>query len=146
MQRQLASKDHSNINNDMKTLVLVLLGAIVVTSCSIFPPKYDNNEYQLLVELEVASRRIKENCSDPNTIRQYLESMAHSTEILNTYSFYLPNNTDLFEISKILVHDIQEMKGRYNDGKKPSEIYCKLKAETLTAKVRRALEGFGKTQ
>ena len=116
----------------------------VLLSCSILPPKYDANEYMILAQLETHSRFMKTECSDPIKVRARLDDMMFNVELLSTYAFFLPRNSETFEISKILVEDIQEMSERYDDGDAPSTTYCKLKSRTFIEKARRVLTSIGK--
>ena len=72
--------------------------------------------------------------------------MAWDAELLTSYSFFLPRNSEIFEISKILADDVREMIDRYDDGEVPSVTYCKIKAKAFTTKARRALVSIGDMQ
>jgi len=131
----------------MKTKVLSLLAVVLIVSgCSLLPPNYDNNEYLQFARLETHSRFLREECVDPILVRNRLDQMLWDAELLNSYSFFLPRNSDIFEISKILAEDVREMMARYDDGEAPSITYCKIKSAAFTTKARRALESIGNMQ
>jgi len=85
-------------------------------------------------------------CVDPVLVRKRLDLMLFDSEHLNSYAFFLPRNSEVFEISKILAVDVEEMMERYDDGEAPSPVYCKIKSKAFTAKARRALETIGGMQ
>ena len=131
----------------MKTKVLSLLAVVLIVSgCSLLPPNYDNNEYLQFARLETHSRFLREECVYPILVRNRLDQMLWDAELLNSYSFFLPRNSDIFEISKILAEDVREMMARYDDGEAPSITYCKIKSKAFTTKARRALESIGNMQ
>lgn len=123
---------------------LILLIAILASGCSLIPPSYDNNEYLQFAKLETHARFLHTECSDPVKVRARLNEMHFEVEVLTSYSFYLPRNSDIFEVTKILTQDVKEMSKRYDDGNAPSSMYCKLKSKTITTKARRALVSVGK--
>jgi len=133
----------------IKTLYLLTVVTVVllVSSCaSLLPPAYDNNEYFLFSKLETHSRFLRAECPFPEQVRDRLDLMLFDSEHLNSYTFFLPRNSDIFEISKILAVDVREMMDRYDDGEAPSTVYCKIKSKAFTAKARRALESIGNMQ
>jgi hypothetical protein len=131
----------------MKTNILSALALVVILSgCSLLPPNYDNNEYMQFARLETHSRFLREECVDPVLVRNRLDLMLFDAELLNSYSFFLPRNSEIFEISKILATDVREMMDRYDDGEAPSITYCKIKSKAFTTKARRALESIGDMQ
>lgn len=129
----------------MKILYSLAL-ILILASCSVMPPKYDNNEYYTLVKLETHSRYLQNECKNPLIVQGRLTKMLWEAEVLNSYAFFLPRNTEIYEISKILVEDVTEMKQRYNDKPFPSISYCTIKSKTFTAKARRALEAIGQLE
>lgn len=131
----------------MKTKILSTLAIVLVLSgCSLLPPNYDNNEYMQFAKLETHSRFLREECVDPVLVRNRLDKMLWDSELLNSYSFFLPRNSEIFEISIILADDVREMMARYDDGEAPSITYCKIKSKAFTTKARRALESIGDMQ
>jgi len=132
----------------MKTKILHILAiTMLVSSCASFlPPSYDNNEYFLFSKLETHSRFLRLECPFPEQVRNRLDLMLFDSEHLNSYAFFLPRNSEIFEISKILAVDVREMMDRYEDGEAPSTVYCKIKSKAFTTKARRALETIGNMQ
>lgn len=127
----------------MTKTIASLLFAAVLTACSLLPQAYDNNEYQLLAQLETHIQLISEHCSDPSVVRTYIPDLVYDAELLNTYTFYIPKNTEVFKMSTILRDDVRQFEKRYQDGA-PSPAYCSLKSKTFLIKVRTALEAVAK--
>jgi len=126
---------------------LVIASVIFLVGCAaILTPKFDENEYLLLSRLETHARMLHDECSNPDQVRTRIHQLVEDAEILTTYTFYIPRNTEVFEISKILRDDTREFEKRYADGKTPSITYCKLKAQTFIDKVRSTLEAVGQKQ
>ena len=125
--------------------IIVLYVCFLLIGCSLIPPKYDNNEYYILARLETHSRFLKDECLSPNKVKNRLATMIFDAKLLNSYAFFLPRNSEVFEISKILEQDVTEMIARYKQ-QPPSSTYCKLKAAIFTKKARRALQSIGNLQ
>jgi hypothetical protein len=119
---------------------------LILSGCSLLPPKYDNNEYMQFAKLETHSRFLREECSDPMLVKVRLDQMLWDAELLNSYAFFLPRKSDIFDISVILTQDVREMVKRYNTGENPSITYCKIKSKVFTTKARRALDTIGNLQ
>lgn len=130
----------------MKT-ILTVFAVVILAGCStIFPPNYDNNEYYIFARLETHSRFLRNECSDAELVKARLDKMLFDAELLNSYSFFLPRNSEIFEVSKILATDVREMLQRYQGEKPPSVTYCKIKSKAFTTKSRKALETVGNLQ
>jgi len=127
----------------MRKTALSLVLAFAVTACSFFPQVYDNNEYQLLAQLETSVQLIGENCPTPDVVRTYLPRLVYDAELLHTYTFYIPRNSEVFQMASILKDDVRQFEKRYKDNT-PSTLYCKLKSKTFLAKVRSALSAVAK--
>lgn len=124
----------------MKTLILSLALMITITGCSL--PLYDNNEYELLSRLETTVTLINENCSDEEVVKSYLPTLEYDSRLLHTYSFYIPQNTNTYEMVDILKGDIVEFMNQYKKGE-ATPFYCKMKTQLFTNKVRIALDAVG---
>jgi len=106
-------------------------------------PKYDNNEYELLVRLEVDSRLLVADCEDPELVRARLRSMVDTSEMFFTYTFYIPHNDDTYNLAQIVRKNISELDARYKKESPPSRTYCGIKARVLIENTQRALEAVG---
>lgn len=130
-----------------KKLAALTLGlALTLSSCGLMPPDYDSGEYMVFARLETHARFLANECDDSDAVRARLAKMHFDAELLQTYTFFLPRNSDVFEISKIMAEDVREMDSRYADGEAPNITYCKLKSKQFVTKARRALEAVGKLQ
>jgi len=126
----------------MKKLTFALI-VVLLSGCSMIAPKYDNNEYKLLVSLEVDSRLLVKDCSDPQLVQHRLKHMVNTSELFFTYTFYIPHNDDTYEMAKILRTNINELKERYSQESPPSKFYCGIKSKILIESTQRALEAVG---
>lgn len=124
-------------------LPLIFTLSLTVASCSMVPQYYDNNEYELLARLETSVELISRSCADEEEVLKFMSTLLYNAELLDTYTFYIPRNTEVYEMAKILNEDVQEFKAQYDQGKATS-LYCKLKSKAFLAKVRTALESVAK--
>lgn len=115
---------------------------VFAAGCSLLPPEYDNNEYELLARVEATARVINQRCDNTEYVRQKIHTLVDDAEVLYTYSFYIPRNTEVFQIAEILRDDARQIEKQYNEGQ-PSEIYCKLKTRAIVDKTMQALETIG---
>jgi len=125
----------------MKT-ISALFFILTLTSCSLFPTNYDNNEYELLARLETNVALINENCDDATFVKSRLFELEYDTKLLHTYTYYIPNNTEVYQIVDILSQDVVEFSHQYEKGD-ATPTYCKLKTRFFLDKVRTTLEAVG---
>lgn len=126
----------------MKKLLIPLI-IVFAVGCSTGATKYDNNEYELLARLETTVRLMQEDCPTRELVIGQLPTLIADAELLHTYTFYIPRNTEVFGMVKILRDDIREFEQQYNKNT-DNPLYCKLKTKAFLAKVRRSLEAVGK--
>lgn len=119
------------------TLTLGLVG------CSLIPPQYDNNEYEILARLETNVVMINERCDDTAFVESRIPDLEFDARLLHTYTFYIPQNTDVFGIAEILKDDVLQFKAQYVKGK-GNKVYCTLKTKIFLQKVRDTLDAVGK--
>lgn len=129
----------------MKTTLATLSLAAALTGCSVFPQYYDNNEYELLARLETSVRLIQEDCSARERVMERLPTLVADAELLHTYTFYIPRNTEVFDMVNILRDDVRQFETQYKNGT-DNTLYCKLKTKTFLEKVRSALSAVAKKQ
>lgn len=129
----------------MKRALLTLVVAVGIVGCSMVPQYYDNNEYELLARLETNVRLIQEDCGTPNKVMAKVPSLVEDAELLHTYTFYIPRNTDVHQMSGILRDDVREFETQYEKGE-GNALYCKLKTKAFLEKVHQALDAVGKKQ
>lgn len=128
----------------MKKMIAGLVLVLAITGCAL-PQKYDNNEYELLARLETTVRLMSDDCDDPQLVTNRLPVLINDAELLHTYTFYIPKNTEVFDMATILRDDVREFETQYEKGEaKP--LYCKLKTKAFLTKVRRSLEAVAKKQ
>jgi len=119
------------------------IAAIALTlglvGCSLLPPEYDNNEYELLARLETTVLMINENCEDTAFVVERIPGLEYDARVLHTYTFYIPQNTDVYGIAEILKDDVLQFKAQYDKGE-GNKVYCDLKTKLFLQKVRAAME------
>lgn len=111
----------------------------MLTACSMVPQYYDNNEYELLARLETTVRLMQDDCSNPTVVNSMLPTLIADAELLHTYTFYIPRNTEVYQMADILRDDVRQFEAQYDSGGR-NHLYCKLKTKTFLVKVRRVLE------
>lgn len=123
----------------MKKLIVPLVLAFAMSGCAMMSQYYDNNEYELLARLETTVRLIQEDCAEPELVTNKLPTLIADAELLHTYTFYIPRNTEVYGMANILRDDVREFEAQYEKGE-ATPLYCKLKTTAFLAKVRRSLE------
>ena len=119
-----------------------LFFVLLLTSCSLIPQQYDNNEYELLARLETNVAIINEKCDDEAFVESRLFDLEYDAKLLHTYTFYTPSNVDVYNIVDILKQDVLEFKHQYEKDE-ATPTYCTLKTKLFLQKVRSALEAVG---
>lgn len=127
----------------MKKILISMTVALFLMGCQLFPQVYDNNEYELLARLETSVRLIQDDCKDADKVIEQLPTLIADAELLHTYTFYIPRNTEVYEMVNILRDDVREFEAQYEKGK-GNQLYCKLKTKAFLLKVRRSLEAVAK--
>jgi hypothetical protein len=118
-----------------KIISIAIVSSFLLSGCAglnRLPNKFDNVEYRDLVELNVLSKW-GTTCNQAE-----LDRMSYLGNILETYSAGTLNN-DVAEIYKEISSLTAELKAREN----PSEVYCKLKRNTITESTNKAIKVFG---
>lgn len=123
----------------MRTAIAAIALSILVAGCGLIPQKYDNNEYELLARLETNASIINERCDDTAFVESRLPDLEFDARLLNSYTLYIPRNTDVYQISNILRDDVNEFKAQYEKGE-ATPSYCKIKTKLFLKKVRDTLE------
>ena len=127
----------------MTNIKLIIFATILVllSGCaSFFPAEYDNNEYYILAKLETDVKLVKEMCAvSQQAVENEILGLVRSAELLHTYTFYIPRNTDVYNMATILKNDIREFEKNYAEGK-GNTLYCKLKTSVFLKKVRITLK------
>lgn len=130
--------------NYIKPLILAC-GLSVIVSCGwMTPPPFDTTEYALLVELETHARFLETECANSNYAEMRLNDMLFIAEQLNTYTYYLPDNEELYEATLVVVEDVEQMSEKYTATETPSVGYCQMKTKIILANVHTILETLGK--
>ena len=114
----------------MKFLSFIII--ILLTSCSLFTNKFDNNEYASYIKLLTLAEETVKVCDSSEDTKKYLVKIQHESNFLVNYTKYNDKNEESYNISTILNKNIKEMVNRYNTIG-ASSAYCKAKL-TIYAK------------
>lgn len=127
----------------MNKLILIASLALL-TSCGwMIPPPFDTNEYGLYAELETHSRFLRTECVDPDKASKRVYEMLFVVEQLSTYTYYLPDNVEMYEATSIIAENIIQLAQKYSGDETPSVSYCELKSKIITSDTRDVLESLG---
>ena len=118
--------------------ILLITAIILISGCSLFGARFDNNEYESFVRLHTEITFAAENCNNPDVLRTNIYDIVKEVEFLYTYTKHLPNNNNTFNIVTILRSNIKELDKAYTDGSK-SETYCRAKLSILEQHLERSI-------
>ena len=127
----------------MKRLIAAIALTLALTGCGLLPATYDNNEYLLLSRLEANVVMINEVCGNAELVESRIPDLEYDVRTLHSFTFYIPRNTDVYEIVDILKGDVIEFKEQYEKGK-GNKTYCTLKTKIFLEKVRSTMEAVAK--
>ena len=119
--------------------IITLIAVILLSGCSMFGATFDNNEYASFARLQTQSHFAINSCTTPDELRLHINSMVEEVEFLHIYTKHLPRNNETHKIVTLIRANITELKNGYAKGKK-STIYCKIKLNTLSQSIQRAME------
>ena len=136
------------MNNIMKSFLLasvvILLSACGGVKHAQYQDRFKDTEYYILAQIETHSRILSTECKDEYAVRERLKDIHFQLELLSTYSFFLPEETNTYKISQLIVDDVKAMQTRYDTrDTEPSLMYCKVKSKVIMMKTRKVLETFG---
>ena len=122
----------------MKTIAAIAL-TLWLTGCGLLPATYDNNEYLLLAQLEANTVMINKSCDDNAYVESRIPDLEYDVRTLHSFTFYIPRNTDVYDIVDILQGDVLEFKEQYEKGK-GNKTYCTIKTKIFLEKIRETME------
>lgn len=122
---------------------LIILSAILLLSgCTLFGAKFDNNEMASVARIAVESKLAAETCSDTLSTVRAIRSLKKEAMFFETYTKHLPDNNESHKIAIIINETILEMEERYKTSD-PSIGYCKIKLLIIKKQAIRTLESVG---
>ena len=127
----------------MKTIIIIVFTALLTSCVVATPPTFDSNEYWLYAQLETHSRFLQEECVDAEKVKQRLPKMLFIAQQLSAYTFYLPNNHEVYWATKTITEDITQLAQKYQGDNTPTATYCKLKSSIITTNTRDVLRSIG---
>lgn len=127
----------------MKRILLIFLVAFVLSSCTLFPQKFDNHEYSMLVDIAIGAETLKSNCDDEVTSLGIINNLDTKSRKLELYTRHTPKNDEVYNVAKVLREDMKEFKD-HRSKKGHSKFYCEIKAGIIHKKTLRILEAAGK--
>jgi hypothetical protein len=108
----------------MRHLTILVL-PFLLTACA---ATFDNNEYARLVDMRHELRETR--CVDEDDAKRMVRSVQNSTEWIQIYSRYLPDNSNTVKMLSTYQEGVKEFSDAY-DRANPSLIYCRLKVRNL---------------
>jgi hypothetical protein len=93
--------------------------------------KYDSNEYFQISDIRTSAYYAKQTCSDYNESKKQAESISRKTLTFKNFVQHLPNNSKVINASTNLDGIAQGLKDQYQKNDKVSQIFCKIKFESI---------------
>lgn len=123
----------------MKNLLLVPIFLLFV-GCGLFPQPYDNNEYEMLVNLSVQTEELHDNCQTNNTniIIDLLELQSEA-RVFEVYTEHTPNNDEVAQVATVFKEDIAQLLESYADNEH-NRVYCERKTDLMLKKLEPMLQ------
>lgn len=118
----------------IKVLTAVL--AITLSGCTLLDAylmtPYDPNEYDRITSIRNHAHQYAETCNDFAISKVNANLIANETLAFEMYSEHIPRNDDGYASAKKLNEIAQGVKKQYNTTEKVSEVFCKLKFNSIT--------------
>lgn len=124
----------------MKTLLSVTLISVLLVGCAL-PQKYDNNEYESWVRMQVLTEELVALCETGSKaqIDAALAELRREARISEVYAQYTPRNAEVSTAAGIIAEDVNEIREFYA-GNDHNVTYCTRKADLLGKKINTMVE------
>jgi len=123
----------------MKRLLAIITTAVILTGCSIAPYHYDQNEYNLLVDLTFAVKRVHEHCGSVADVTLLTPVLNDKAALVEIYVDYSHEDKQMKQAVKIVIVSIKQLSDAYQATVKPSTAYCINKTQIIESELRRIL-------
>lgn len=114
---------------------LILLAVLSLNGCALYDAfmmtPFDPSEYRIITEIRTDANQYKAFCSDYETSKRNAIAIANKTKMFELYSQHIPSNQDSYKASKNLNAIAEGMVARYTATNKVSEVFCKMKFESI---------------
>ena len=115
----------------------------MLTACSLFPQKYDESEYTLLVLFTASLEKLHDSCVGDGAGSQILlADLYENARVFELYTRYTPDDKEVRDTAIILKKDVEEMKDHYLHYAHNKE-YCELKSDLMHEKAITILKAVG---
>lgn len=116
----------------MRLFLLTLLLIVGLSACT-NPPRFDNEEYRIVVDLRVLMEDPDKICETPETAKDTALQLKDLTHYLRVYNEYNSENVTFYEMTAEIDDMATEMVAAYNDEENypPSLVYCSHKTRTI---------------
>ena len=119
----------------MKKLIALVAVVLSLNGCAVYDAYmmtgFDGNEYQLITQVRVDANKFKDQCNDVNLSVANANTIAYETRTFMFYSEEIPRNSNGINASKSLNEIAQGLVDRYKTTAPVSELFCKLKFESI---------------
>jgi len=119
-----------------------LIFALLVSSCSLIPSKFDSSLYDRLIVLDTDINNAIPNCGK-DEFENTVHNLKYQTDIIEKYSEY--TSQDINTVLTLVDKDITQMDNIYKVGK-PSQAYCDIKLKIINNELVEILTGIGRKQ
>ena len=109
---------------------LILIIAVLLSGCSLFPSTFDSQEHAMIVNVHVISQD-DGVCNTPNSAYMAAQTMYQDARWAWNYGRDLPNNEKMVAMTASLMAMTKELDDRYKKAETVSATYCKLKFKNI---------------
>ena len=121
-----------------------LIAVLFIAGCS-FAPKYDNNEYGMLIDIQIQIEDVANTCENEALNARYLKKLHRTTRTFDLYSEHLPQSEDIHTISSIIDNDVKQFL-KFNKDNNHNPAYCIRKTTLMHKKVEALIPIIAKTR
>jgi len=125
----------------MKSLLIAVL---FITGCS-FAPKYDNNEYGMLIDIQLQLEDVSRTCDNKDVNLRYLKKLHRTTRTFDLYTEHLPQSADIHLVASIIDRDVKQFL-KFNNENDHNSAYCIRKSKLMQKKVKALIPILAKTR
>jgi len=110
--------------------LLVLLCALLLTGCGLFPARFDGQEHGMIVNVHVISQD-DAVCNSRDSAYLAAQTMYQDARWAWNYGRHQPDNAPMATMTANLMAMTRELDDRYKKGDSVSATYCRLKFKNI---------------
>lgn len=129
----------------MKKLLVTFFAVLLLSGCALVP-KFDNAEYNHVVELTEMVQHTSMLCGQPKFIQDNTRELIRKATVVDLYASYKPLHKEIKEITTLILANIKEFDHAYWYGAPPSRAYCTGKLKIIENSLKRVLPVIGGLQ